>query len=302
MSESFLKKAIRRSVAYSRNGNSAAAANQSTNESDYQNNDTVYPWLNSLLTKLVTSDSAIFRPSYTWGLLHSAHLARVLGLPRFSAIEFGVAGGNGLVSLDRIALKVEEIFGIGVDVYGFDTGVGLPKPEDYRDLPNLYKEAAFPMDTKKLKSRLKKAQLILGLVADTVDSFVRSNPAPVGFISFDLDYYSSTMHAFKVLEADEKVLLPRIHSYFDDIMGFTHCEFTGERLAISEFNESHKLRKISPIFGLRQYLPNTDVSSGEWPDKFYLSHIFDHSLYGVYDELWRRPLGSWTDLRGGQHR
>lgn len=27
--------------------------------------------------------------------------------------------------------------------YGFDTGKGLPKPQDYRDLPNLYRESAF---------------------------------------------------------------------------------------------------------------------------------------------------------------
>jgi hypothetical protein len=29
---------------------------------------------------------------------------------------------------------------MGVDVYGFDTGVGVPKPMDYCDLPNLYTE------------------------------------------------------------------------------------------------------------------------------------------------------------------
>jgi hypothetical protein len=104
------------------------------------------------------------------------------------------------------------------------------------------------------------------------------------------------MHAVKLLEADEAILLPRIHCYFDDIMGFTHSEFTGERLAIREFNESHRLRKISPLFGLRNYLP-APLSDPEWPEKFYLAHIFDHTLYGVYDGLWQRPIGSSADLR-----
>jgi hypothetical protein len=54
--------------------------------------------------------------------LQGAHLAKALGIKRVSVIEFGVAGGNGLVALDRIAEKVEQALGIDIDVYGFDTG------------------------------------------------------------------------------------------------------------------------------------------------------------------------------------
>jgi hypothetical protein len=267
-----------------------------TQEVDFSQHDSAYPWLNSIFTRFAIKKPSTYRPSYTWGLLHSAYLARALGIKRVSAIELGVAGGNGLLSLEKIAEEAEKILGVGIDVYGFDTGAGLPKPEDYRDLPNLYKESAFAMDVATLKSRLRKANLVLGLVKDTVEAFIRSNPPPIAFISFDLDYYSSTMDAFKLLEADESIILPRIHCYFDDIMGFTHSGFTGERLAIKEFNESHKLRKISPIYGLRHYLPPS-MSPGEWPEKIYLAHIFDHKLYNTYDDLWRRPVGSWTDLK-----
>ena len=59
------------------------------------------------------------------------------------------------------------------------------------------------------------------------------------------------MHAFKLFEADRSMLLPRVHCYFDDIIGLTYSEFNGERLAIAEFNNAHPMTKISPIFGLR---------------------------------------------------
>ena len=59
------------------------------------------------------------------------------------------------------------------------------------------------MDVEALKKRLKKAQLILGLVENTVPRFIDSGAAPVAFVSIDLDYYSSTMQALKILEADQ---------------------------------------------------------------------------------------------------
>jgi hypothetical protein len=46
------------------------------------------------------------RPQYVWGVLNGAFLARALGIPRISVIEFGVAGGNGLVVLESIADQI----------------------------------------------------------------------------------------------------------------------------------------------------------------------------------------------------
>jgi len=43
---------------------------------------------------------------------------------RVSVLEFGVAGGQGLLTLERIAVRVEEMINIGIDVYAFDTGDG----------------------------------------------------------------------------------------------------------------------------------------------------------------------------------
>ena len=63
------------------------------------------------------------RPHYVWGVLNGVYLAQALGFDRVSAIEFGVAGGNGLVTLELIADKMRRYFGVEVDVYGFDAGL-----------------------------------------------------------------------------------------------------------------------------------------------------------------------------------
>jgi hypothetical protein len=241
-----------------------------------------YHWLNAQCLKVLEHDKR--KPYYVWGVIHGAGLAQILGLRQISVVELGVAGGNGLIALQDIAVRVEEIFGVEIDVYGFDTGAGLPKPTDYRDLPNLFSEGLYPMAVEKLRPKLNKAHLILGQVENTVADFIHSKPAPIAFVSFDLDLYTSTKHAFALFEADREVLLPRVHCYFDDIIGFTFSEFTGELLAIAEFNACHKMRKISKINGLKYLLPPR-LAQQRWPDQFYLAHIFDHELYGHYDGL-----------------
>jgi hypothetical protein len=235
--------------------------------------------LNRIFVELLKHDGC--HHPYAWGLMKGVHLAKVLGIARVSAIEFGVAGGNSLVALERIAEKLQQIFEVTVDVFGFDTGVGLPKPKDHRDMPNLWSEGFFPMDVPKLKQRLHRAQLVLGDTQETVPKFILSDVAPVAFVSFDVDFYTSTIHALAIFEATHRLLLPRVHCYFDDILGFTFGDHVGERLAISDFNASHQTRKISPIYGLRYYVPER-YAHWMW-EKQYMAHIFDHPLYGDND-------------------
>jgi hypothetical protein len=116
------------------------------------------------------------------------------------------------------------------------------------------------MEPAALKKRLTGANLVLGPIRDTLPTFIASNPAKVGFISIDVDLYSSTVDLLRLFEADQSVLLPRVQCYFDDILGFTFADCNGERLAVKEFNEHHELRKISPSYGLKYFLPYTEVS------------------------------------------
>ncbi|RME45281.1 MAG: hypothetical protein D6791_11150 [Chloroflexi bacterium] len=246
-----------------------------------------YPLLNRLVEEAAEAFGSEQRPAYTWGVAHGAYLAHNLGTERISVLELGVAGGKGLVALEHAAEWVEQALGVAVEVHGFDTGAGLPKPEDYRDLPNLWTEGAFPMDVEALQARLRRASLHLGLVRDTIPAFLETRPAPIAFISFDLDLYSSTVDALRLLEADPALLLPRIHCYLDDILGFTFADFNGERLAIREFNQTHTWRKVSPIYGTRFYVPPR-YANAIWTEKLYLAHILDHPRYGDYDGLVRR--------------
>ena len=62
---------------------------------------------------------------YLYGLLCAARTARAVGLREFSAIEFGVAGGNGLVACyGERATAVEQQTKMSIRIFGFDSGAG----------------------------------------------------------------------------------------------------------------------------------------------------------------------------------
>jgi hypothetical protein len=211
----------------------------------------------------------------TWlayGLLHAALEAKALGIPAISAVEFGVAGGNGLVLLEQYAEHVERATSIRCHVIGFDGGDGMPEPIDHRDLPYIWQPGFFRMDIDLLKKRLRRAQLILGNVAHTVPEFnARGDAPPIGFVSFDLDFYWSTMEAFRLFDQAPEGLLPRVFCYFDDCIGDDwelHSQFAGELLAIGNFNDQHPSRKIAPIYGMR----HKRRRPAQWNDMMFVMH------------------------------
>jgi hypothetical protein len=221
-------------------------------------------------------------PHYAYGLYWSAFLAKRLALPRITAIEFGVAGGRGLVALEKASTEIERALGVGIDVIGFDSGEGMPEPTDYRDLPHIWGKGFYRMDAAKLRARLSKARLVLGDVRETIRDLVTSaRPAPVGFVAFDLDYYSSTRAAFDIFEEQGLEHLPRVHCYFDDVaandLGCMN-EHVGELLAIREFNESHTSRKICKFEQLRLSRPRWE----HWQEKMYVFHNFAHPQYAAH--------------------
>jgi len=90
----------------------------------------------------------------------------------------------------------------------------------------------------------------------------------------------------RVLDAKPSALLPRIYCYFDDIVGFNFGDYNGERLAISEFNEEHSMRKLAQIYGLKHFVPPR-YRDTRWVELFYMAHIFDHPMYCQRDQLQR---------------
>jgi hypothetical protein len=257
--------------------------------------DNQYSWLNYTYSRLMSDPRCWGRPSYVWGVAQGAALAKVLGHPGISVVEFGVAGGCGLIALENIAGAVSRLTDIGIEVFGFDTGAGLPPPADVRDQPNLWYGGQLPMDKQKVSSRLERAKLHIGPVKDTLGDFINDRPPPVAFISFDMDLYSSTRDALRIFEADHTLLLPRVFSYFDDIFGYTFNDFCGERLAIAEFNSNHVATKICPIYGLRYFIPRAALAE-RWPDGMYIAHLFGHKMYNLLDSI-NKPISVDIDGR-----
>ena len=154
--------------------------------------------------------NALERMHYAYICYNAASLAKKLNLNQISIIEYGVASGRGLLILEDYASEIEKILGVRIDIFGFDLGSGLPKPEDYRDLPYHWKEGFFSMNEEKLKPKLKKAKLIIGDIQSAAkDFFQKNDPAPIGAIIHDFDFYSSTKTALSMLKEDSKFFLPR---------------------------------------------------------------------------------------------
>lgn len=224
---------------------------------------------------------AVDRPHYGYCVYNAGVLAKALGYQRMSVLEFGVAGGNGLLNLEYHAREVAQLLGIDIEIFGFDTGEGLPQPVDYRDLPYHWKKGFFKLDVPKLQVQLTKAKLILGTIEKTSATFFDAHdPAPIGAIVYDFDLYSSTVVALKMLKAAERYYLPRVFCYFDDTVG-TEVElfndYTGERLAINEFNRSHDKIKLGVPYHL---LAGTCVEP--WYRQTWICHFFEHSRYNDF--------------------
>jgi hypothetical protein len=206
-------------------------------------------------------------PSYRYCVETAAKLARSLGYPGITVVEFGVAGGNGLLALERHATATERIYGLTVDVVGFDSGLGLPETRDYRDLPYRFGQGFYPMDLDSLRNRLKRARLELGEISETLGHFSTSCRFPIGAVLVDLDYYSSTKSALRIF--DIAPTLPRVPIYFDDLWLTT--PFTGEWAAIEEYNAAHPMQKIAQTWALA-HGESATLQVFEW-------HKFDHPDY-----------------------
>lgn len=221
----------------------------------------------------------IDRPHYGLGVFHAAWEAKNLGYDSVSVIEFGVASGEGLLNLETHAKEVERQLNINIEIYGFDTGGGLPEPKDYKDMPFKYHGGKYEMDVGCLKPKLKKSELILGDVKKTVPEFQESNDfAPVGAIFHDLDYYSSTIDSFKIFNLSDDKILPRVVCYFDDISGKLSSQVIpqiGEEEAIQDFNKKNKSEKIGKLRLKYSYQNNNNIRSERW----YSYHRFNHQKY-----------------------
>jgi hypothetical protein len=218
----------------------------------------------------------IARRQYAYPMLHAADKARAEGFRRVSAVELGVANGAGLINMCRIARSVSRATGVEFDLYGFDTGQGLPPPVDYRDHPELFQEGDYPMDRDRLAAALPDfARLVVGDVAETIPAFLDglSPDAPLSFVALDVDYYSSAKRSLRIFTASPEKYLSSVTLYLDDVAFETANEWCGELLAVHEFNRENAMRKIAPFTMLRaQRL----LKNARWIDHMHSVHVLDH--------------------------
>jgi hypothetical protein len=218
----------------------------------------------------------ILRQYHAYSILSCADLARENGIEEVTLVEFGVAAGTGLLNICKLADRITRETGVRFSIYGFDTGQGMPPPESYRDHPEIYHQGDFPMNHESLRESLPdNAKLIIGQINETVGPFLRNvtEKAPIGFISIDVDFYSSSRDALEILQGNANQYLPRIQMYLDDLEFPSHNSWCGERLAINEFNEQNSLRKIEQHAFLKS---QRIFRNARWIDHMFTVHILDH--------------------------
>lgn len=186
---------------------------------------------------------------------------------------------GGLLAMVAYAQKIMQIEKIEIEVIGFDSGHGMPQHQGYKDHPELYVIGDFPMQQQiKLRELLPNycRLIILDLNVEDWTNYLNKD-APVGFISIDVDYYSSTIHLLKYIQnLNATQLLPNSLFYFDDVNMDNHNHYQGELLAISEFNTQSDLRKFCSyknILTQKQKFYNAG-----WLNQIYQLHVLYHPI------------------------
>jgi hypothetical protein len=157
---------------------------------------------------------------------------------------------------------------------------------DYREHPDQWREGDYVMDIPKLKARLTdRTTLILGKISATIPDFTTSDHPPVGFVSCDVDLYSSTKDMLAIFSGGQRKNLRRVFMYFDDVNFVFNHRFAGELLAIDEFNQEHQHMKIDAWRGIKK----RRVFQNElWLDNMFIAHDLEAISNYVSD---RAPSG-----------
>lgn len=226
------------------------------------------------------------RPHYALGALLAADQASFFGYKKFTLIEFGCWNNEGLVDLNHWCSIIKKLYKIDYQIYGFDSGKGLPSSNHKRDVKYKWSNSDYKINKYYNISKIKNIKLIVGNVKKTIKEFIKIkfDQEPVGFISFDMDYFTSTTDSFKIFKASQKNFIPRPILYFDDFV--LTSEFEGEYLAINNFNKKNKDCKISSIGELAEQM------SIYWKKWIFLAKRlktftnFKHKLYSKrYENL-----------------
>ena len=224
------------------------------------------------------------RPHYALGLMLAVEQAINLGYKSIKVIELGCFNFDGIIDLEHFASDIKKFTNINIEIYGFTLKEGLPKQkQNYFDRLYRWSPEEFGFTKKKNYRNIKKSKIYFGDIKNTISKFkkdIKKNikTSPIGFIIFDLDYYSSTKKAMSLLKMKENSYIPRPYLYFDD-HSFS-SKYEGERKAIMEFNNKNKY-KISDIGELAEQL---SILWSKWiflGKRFKQIHFFNHIKFNT---------------------
>lgn len=248
--------------------------------------------INKIATQIRSGELDLGRQHYALSLLHGVLQAAHCGYKKITAIEFGVGGGGGLLALVKAAKYFRDTCNIEIEVYGFDTCSGLPAlTGGYKDHPEIWRQGQFvtPNPQSLVSNFPDWAGLIIGDVTHTVPEFIKTfkdTNSKIGFVSVDVDLYSSTVPVLKLFEMEPEFYVPAVPMYFDDVNWLiTYSQYAGEALALNEFNQRNTLRKI-------EAKENFNI------ENFHVCHIFDHPIRtgkvspAIPFEIYAKPKGT----------
>jgi len=116
--------------------------------------------------------------------------------------------------------------------------------------------------------------------------FLNDHDGVIGFVSVDVDYYTSTRSCLALLTDRADRYLPCVPIFFDDVMEDWHNPWCGEQLALEEFNSSNPMRKIAPYTAL---VNKRIMKNASWLRQMYALHVLDHELRSVSANTPDRP-------------
>ena len=225
--------------------------------------------------KYLTLKFKTFRPHYETILLESVLEAKKIGYKKVSVLELGVAGGNGIIALEKYKKKIEKYTNVEIKIYGFDTGEGLPETKNNFDLPFIWSGGNYKINKEKLNEKIK-SKIFFGDIKYTFEEFIKTNPDLIISIFFDLDYYSSTKNFLNQIPKFKNFFCPRVYCYFDDIFDTNHHinEHNGELLAINEFNIQNSEIKIG-----KSHEHSSDFKFPLGRENLFILHNFNQKNY-----------------------
>ena len=222
------------------------------------------------------------RPNYALGILMAAHQAKELNYKKISVIELGCWNFEGLIDIENYIDDIKKFIDIDFNVYGFELGSGHIKQEiDPRNRLYELSGGDYAFKKKENLKKLKNSELVLGDVNETVPKFLKEkhlDEAPLGFIIFDLGFYTSAKNALNLLKSKSSRYLPRTIIYSDN--NYFVLENEADKLAFVEFNNEGG-KTISQIGELAEQL---SISWKKWiflgKRMFVLSDL-KHEKYNV---------------------